>query len=239
MTRTKQTAKKSNGGSAPRVSLQVDTASAPAEENSTSDGRINRGDDKMEIDEMDDHNGFCIICRDGAESCEDNTLYLCDFCPRVTCRLCMEIPPGLDDAILEDNVTFICICCHISRQQHGKDRSPYYGFYHDGQPVSTFLRIKSTFEISMSSQLSAAPIIMIHLVLVDFEASSGSPFRFAYEYLRPYFPDGGIEYREIFYDIGSNAKALRYRASMRPLIKELKKQCVSDRIVFAISTHTD
>jgi len=91
----------------------------------------------------------------------------------------------------------------------------------------------------MSSQLSAAPIIMIHLVLVDFEVSSGSPFRFAYEYLRPYFPDGGIEYREICYDIGSNTKALRYRTSIRPLIKELKKQCVSDRIVFAISTHTD
>jgi hypothetical protein len=61
MTRTKQTAKKSNGGSAPRVSLQVDTASAPAEENSTSDGRINRGDDKMEIDEMDDHNGVSLL----------------------------------------------------------------------------------------------------------------------------------------------------------------------------------
>ena len=57
MTRTKQTAKKSNGGSAPRVSLQVDTASAPAEEISMSDGRINRGDDKMEIDESEDHNG--------------------------------------------------------------------------------------------------------------------------------------------------------------------------------------
>jgi hypothetical protein len=62
MTKTKQTAKKSSGGSAPRVSLQVDPAvSAPAEENSTSDGRINRGDDKMEIDEMDDHNGVSLV----------------------------------------------------------------------------------------------------------------------------------------------------------------------------------
>jgi len=60
MTKTKQTAKKSSGGSATRVSLQVDTASAAAEENSTSDGRINRGDDKMEIDEMDDHNGVSL-----------------------------------------------------------------------------------------------------------------------------------------------------------------------------------
>lgn len=91
----------------------------------------------------------------------------------------------------------------------------------------------------MSSQLSAAPIIMIHLVLVDFEGSNGSPFRFAYEYLKSYFPHGGIEYREIYYDIGSNAKALRYRSSIRELIKQLKKQCVWERIVFAISTHTD
>jgi hypothetical protein len=80
---------------------------------------------------------------------------------------------------------------------------------------------------------------MVHLVLVDFEASSGSPFRFTYKYLRPYFPNGGIEYREICYDIGSNAKALHYRSSIHGLIKELKKQCVLDRIVFAISAHTD
>ena len=80
---------------------------------------------------------------------------------------------------------------------------------------------------------------MIHLALVDFEASSGSPFRFAYEYLKPYFTHGGIEYQEISYDIGSNAKANSYRSSIRRLVKELKKQCAWERIVFAVSTHTD
>ena len=79
---------------------------------------------------------------------------------------------------------------------------------------------------------------MIHLVLVDFK-ESGSPFRFAYEYLKPYFTNGGIEYREISYDIGSNAKASHYRSSVGRLVKELKKQCVWERIVLTISTHTD
>ena len=69
---------------------------------------------------------FCIICRDGAAPFADNTLYMCDFCPRVMCRLCMELPPGLDDTCLQENVKFQCICCHIGTQQHGRARSPYY-----------------------------------------------------------------------------------------------------------------
>lgn len=91
---------------------------------------------------------------------------------------------------------------HLLLQEHGRARSPYYvsffifllsfklkllsqtqGFYREGKPVlSTFLHINVTLEISASSQQSAAPVIMIHLVLVDFKAS-GSPFTFAYEYL--------------------------------------------------------
>jgi hypothetical protein len=79
---------------------------------------------------------------------------------------------------------------------------------------------------------------MIHFVLVDFVVS-GSPFSFAYEYLKAYFSNGGIEYREISYDIGSNAKVSSYRSNIRRLLKELRNQCVWERIVFAISTHTD
>jgi|SRR5882757_3211363 len=67
MVRTKQTAKKSNGGSAPRVSLQVDEGSTLAGENAASDGRnaasdgqISRGDE-MEICSTDVHNGVSVI----------------------------------------------------------------------------------------------------------------------------------------------------------------------------------
>src|SRR6267154_5833791 len=66
---------------------------------------------------------FCIVCRDGAASSADNTLYMCDFCPRIMCRLCMELPPGLEDMLLQENVSFKWICCHISMQEHGRARS--------------------------------------------------------------------------------------------------------------------
>ena len=62
MTKTKQTAKKSTGSSAPCVSLQVDTGSGLAGENTASDGKIS-GDDEMEIC-TDDHNGVSVnFCR--------------------------------------------------------------------------------------------------------------------------------------------------------------------------------
>src|SRR6267154_6202537 len=66
---------------------------------------------------------FCIVCCDGAASSTDNTLYMCDFCPCVMCRLCMELPPGLEYTLLQENVSFKCICCHIGMQEHGRARS--------------------------------------------------------------------------------------------------------------------
>ncbi|KAG1764498.1 hypothetical protein EV702DRAFT_1051327 [Suillus placidus] len=211
MAHTKQTARKSNGGSAPRVNLKVTSTSSKRVS-----GDVEQG---MEICKMVHHNGFCILCRDGSASFEENTLFMCNHCPRVMCRLCMQLPLGAEDMILK----------------HG---TPYYGFYNaNGTTVlESFLWIHASLEVSSKAQLSAAPVIFIHLVLVDFETTA-SPFLFAHSFLQPYFTSGGCEYHEIAYDIISDVHA--YRKAVHQTLKALKNSFVWERVVVAISTHTD
>ncbi|KAG1866101.1 hypothetical protein F4604DRAFT_1682844 [Suillus subluteus] len=227
MTCTKQTAKKSNGGSVPRVNLKLTSTNSKHVS-----GDVEQG---MEICKPVHNNGFCILCQDGSASFAENTLFMCDHCPRVMCCLCMELPPGTEDTILTEDVTFRCICCHIAMAKHG---APYYGFYYaDGTAVlKSFLQIHTSLEFSSKAQLSAAPVIFIHLVLVYFETTA-SPFPLAHSFLKPYFTNGGIEYFEITYNIISAAGA--YCQAVRQMLKALKNSFLWECVVVAISTHTD
>ncbi|KAG1819878.1 hypothetical protein EV424DRAFT_1616755 [Suillus variegatus] len=112
------------------------------------------------------------------------------------------------------------------------------GFYHtNGVPVlESFLQVHASLELSSRAELSAAPVIFIHLILVDFDISA-SPFSLAHLFLQPYFTSGGIEYREIAYNIVSDASG--YRKTICQIIKDLKNSFAWERVVVGISTHTD
>ncbi|KAG1721978.1 uncharacterized protein EDB91DRAFT_1256266 [Suillus paluster] len=156
--------------------------------------------------------------RDGSASFKENPLFMCNHCPRVMCRLCMELPLGTEDTILGEDVSFRCICCHMTMEKQG---APYYGFYYrDSTTVlQSFLQIHASLELSSRAEISAAPILFIHLVLIDFETTS-SPFSFTHSFLQPYFTSRGIEYREIAYDIISAPGA--YLKTVGQIIKALK-----------------
>ncbi|KAG1732285.1 hypothetical protein EDB19DRAFT_2005506 [Suillus lakei] len=236
MVRTKMTAKKSNGGSAPRVPLKtLKTLKFTKTRPSCISGGELEGGEPMEVSEMVHHNGFCILCRDGSASFQENPLFMCNHCPRVMCRLCMELPLDTEDTILGEDVSFMCICCHMKVAEEG---APYFGFYYpDGTTVlKSFLCIQASLEVSALAKISTAPILFIHLVLINFE-TTGSPFPFAHSFLQPYFTSGGIEYREIAYDIISAPDA--YLKTIAQIIKTLNKVFVWERVVIGISTHTD
>ncbi|KAG1725504.1 uncharacterized protein EDB91DRAFT_1254768 [Suillus paluster] len=232
----KMTAKKSTGGSAPRVVITLEAADDVS--------------DASQSDEMDvasdgsHHNDFCIVCRDGAV--EPNSLVCCSECPRVVCVNCMDIPAAFQHAVLADDVLFQCICCYISqqesrrRQENGPSRLPYFGFhYSDGRPVlDRFLNIRATLELSLRAQISSAPVLFVHLKIVDYDATGGS-FDLAYDFLKPYFPCGGLERREVTFDIATTAKAANYQRSVDSMVRALKEQGKWDRVVIGISDHTD
>ncbi|KAG2069418.1 hypothetical protein BDR04DRAFT_1119043 [Suillus decipiens] len=71
MVKSKQTCKKSTGGTAPHVTLKllVPTAVPAAQE--------------VTICELLQHNEYCIICQDG--SVGEERLFLCSLCPRAMC----------------------------------------------------------------------------------------------------------------------------------------------------------
>ncbi|KAG1721764.1 hypothetical protein EDD22DRAFT_854316 [Suillus occidentalis] len=226
MVKTKQTCKKSTGGTAPRVALKL-LRSMP----------VASAAQEMEVCDQFRHNEFCIVCRDGSVGKE--CLILCDTCPRVMCSYCISIPSAGAHMIQADNVTFKCIFCHVGAERYGRaGYSPYFGFYKKGKPLfNSFLPIRATLEVSLQSQLSSAPILMLHLVLIDHDTTGGS-FKLASDFLRPYFPSGGLEFRTIFFDVGSDAKVEKYQEKADEAIQELMASTWT-RVVVAITNHTD
>ncbi|KAG1830727.1 hypothetical protein DFJ58DRAFT_848380 [Suillus subalutaceus] len=183
------------------------------------------------------HNEFCIICRDG--SVEDNYLLLCDECPRVVCTNCVMVPPAFTQAIMSPHVTFRCICCHISGQ-HRPDGSlsVYHGFYRNQKPLlDTFLPIHATLELSVRAQISSESLLFVHLILTDYDTAGGA-FKLAYHFLKPYFPNGGLVYQEVMFDVGTVSKVKTYQASVDDLVRTLSTNNWK-RVVFGISNHTD
>ncbi|KAG2108114.1 hypothetical protein BD769DRAFT_1392801 [Suillus cothurnatus] len=199
--RTKQTCKKSTGGDAPRVTLNLPGAVSTV-------SRVEVGTVRIEQEERTDHN---------------------------------NITPRHQDIISEVGVKFVCISCHVLAQYHGRrPKNPYFGFYCDGKPVfDTFLQIRGALELSHQAQVSAETVLFIHLNLIDNDAMGG-PFKLAHDFLVPYFPNGGIVFREVTFDVGSDSKIVKFHSMVDKLVLELLAFPGGwKRIIFGISDHTD
>ncbi|KAG2137106.1 uncharacterized protein EDB93DRAFT_1253722 [Suillus bovinus] len=204
--RTKQTCKKSTGGVAPRVTLNLPGAVSTI-------SRVEVGTVRIEEEERRDHNNFCLVCRDGA----------------------------VDDYHLSRHVTFVCISCHVLAQHHGHgSQNPYFGFYRDGKPIfDTFLQIRGALELPHQAQVSSETVLFIHLNLIDND-TTGGPFKLSHDFLLPYFPDGGIIFREVIFDIGSDSKIVKFHSMVNKLVlKLLAFPGGWKHIIFGVSDHTD
>jgi hypothetical protein len=179
---------------------------------------------------------------------------MCALCPRVVCRLCLQLPPDIETKVLQEDVSFRCICCHLKIEQSAAYFVSFFvccsclidnitslqGFYKsNGLPfLDKFLSVTGALEVSARAEISAAPVIFIHLILVDFGVA-GSPFEFAHSFLKPYYSGDGIKYIEVYYDIGTDVKLAPYRTHIRQIIKGLKNSFTWERVVIGLSTHTD
>ncbi|KAG2115300.1 uncharacterized protein F5147DRAFT_758686 [Suillus discolor] len=118
----------------------------------------------------------------------------------------------------------------MSKLVHHNEGTPYYGFYHtNGVPIlESFLQVHTSLELSSLAELLAAPVIFIHLILVDFDTMA-SPLSLAHSFLQPYFTSGSIEYHEIAYNIVSDVSG--YCKTVRQIIKDLKNMFVWEHAV--------
>jgi hypothetical protein len=64
-------------------------------------------------------------------------------------------------------------------------------------------------------------------------------FELGYQFLRPYFPHGGISFQEIQFDLGTGTKIESYKSMVGDLVRGLTAERHWTRIVFGISNHTD
>ncbi|KAG1873079.1 hypothetical protein F4604DRAFT_1681149 [Suillus subluteus] len=195
--RTKQTCKKSTGGAAPRVTLNLPGAVS----------RLEVGTMRIEEEERIDHN---------------------------------NITPRHQDVISGVSIKFVCISCHVQTEYHGRrPKNPYFGFYRDGKLVfDTFLQIRGTLEVSHQAQVSAETVLFVDLNLIDNDATGG-PFRLAHDFLMPYFPNSGITFREVIFDVGSDSKIVKFHSTVNKLVLELLACAGWKRVIFGISDHTD
>ncbi|KAG1887756.1 hypothetical protein F4604DRAFT_1674924 [Suillus subluteus] len=198
---TKQTCKKSTGGAAPHVTLNLPGAVSTI-------SRVEVGTVRIEEEERRDHN---------------------------------NIMPRHQDVISGVGVTFVCISCHVLVQHHGRSsQNPYFGFYRDGKPIfDTFLQIRRALELSHQAQVSSETVLFIHLNLIDND-TTGGPFKLSHNFLLPYFPDGGIVFREVIFDVGSDSKIVKFHSMVNKLVlKLLAFPGGWKRIIFGVSDHTD
>ncbi|KAG1789808.1 uncharacterized protein HD556DRAFT_1446603 [Suillus plorans] len=191
MARTKNTTKKCTGGSVPHVLLKISRVQLSGGDHqkmkalSATRGALPVGGGDLEkrngqhealtatskdLEMRSAHNEYYILCRDGAGCYGDNTLFMCTLCPRVICRLCLQLLPDIETKILQEDVSFRCICCHIKMEQS----AAYFSFYNsNGLPfLDKFLSVNDALEVSAQAEISAAPVIFIHLILVDFKVAA-------------------------------------------------------------------
>ncbi|KAG1803233.1 uncharacterized protein BJ212DRAFT_1304634 [Suillus subaureus] len=244
MAYTKNTAKKSNGGSVPHVLLKLSStqisgvdrqrrkALTASKVTPVGGGDFEKRDAHHkalttakagDLEKRSGHNEYCILCRDGADSYGDNTLFMCTLCPRVVCRLCLQLPPDIETKVLQEDVSFCsnkyntvvhdaCICCHIKMEPG----SAYFGFYNANclLVLDRFLPINGALKVS-------------------------DPFEFAHAFLKPYYAGDGIKYLEVYYDIGTDAKLCPYHSKIWQIIKGLKNSFVWEHVIIGMSTHTN
>ncbi|KAG2057850.1 hypothetical protein BDR06DRAFT_969171 [Suillus hirtellus] len=261
MAHTKNTTKKCTGGSVPCVLLKISRVQLSGGDCqkmkalSTTRGALpmeggdlekrnsqhkaltaTRAATSEDLEMRSAHNEYCILCRDGAEHYEDNTLFLCTLCPRVICRLCLQLLPDIETKVLQEDMSFRCICCHLKMEQS----AAYFGFYKgNGLPfLDKFLSVTGVPEVFTQAEILVAPVIFIHLILVDFRVA-GSLFEFAHSFLKPYYSSDGIKYIEVYYNIGTDVKLAPYRTHIHQIIKGLKNSFTWERVVIGLSTHTD
>ncbi|KAG1899085.1 uncharacterized protein F5891DRAFT_1190278 [Suillus fuscotomentosus] len=141
--------------------------------------------------------------------------------------------------IEQPDVKFCCIHCHTLLDKKSGDFTPFYGFLKNGKPVlPSFLPIVGQLQLSKRSQISARPVLVIHFKIVGFEATA-SPIDTVNSYLSSFFLNGGLQFIEVIFDLGTNAKIMAYSKQHEKLANDVMDDCNYQTVCIAITDHTD
>ncbi|KAG1777143.1 hypothetical protein EV702DRAFT_1045535 [Suillus placidus] len=197
MVRIKHTAKKSNGGSVPHVILNFARATGTL-------GVEHQRRQALTASKATTVGGGDVEKRNACHKALSST--------KATLPMAgghNELPPDLETTVLQEDISFRCVCCHIKMDQPGT----YFGFYHT----------------------NSAPVLDRFLPI----NVSSSPMEFVHMFLKSYYTGGGLTYLDVIYDIGTDEKLAPYCNQVCKMIRGLKNSFAWERVVIGMSTHTD
>ncbi|KAF8125373.1 hypothetical protein EV363DRAFT_1453937 [Boletus edulis] len=249
MARTKQTAKLSSGGVAPRVRLIVrdprDVESTPNRAITPTGLPPPHQQDRatlpdIALDLQVQPAGLVRPClqalfslgaseaiqdenNDFCHMCSDGgELWGCNVCVRSVCKKCLKVPRKDYPVIQHEDVKFLCVSCHLMDGNATKSVAPYMGFYRDRKSVlSQPPRIVGRFEQSPNTSLP-----------------KGRSTCYSTSFGRFFVHSGGLVTADVPFDLGTEWKKKTYLERATKIVKKILAVRPS-QVVFVISTHTD
>ncbi|KII82889.1 hypothetical protein PLICRDRAFT_180935 [Plicaturopsis crispa FD-325 SS-3] len=223
-TRTKQTAQKSTGGSAPRRAL--DQLPSPVVEHA---GEANASKETI-IEESDD---YCFVCVDGGH------LNLCSLCPRAVCNRCVTVPKDLPE-----DVVFICPCCHEAKEV----LRPYFGLYrsmddfHEGHPLfpNDKLRLNQAYQLSAKARVCTMPTIIFNFRISSISGPETVGPAVLQQLKGYYLAEKGLMYIDLPFRIESRSDRERFTRGLDKHVDDLNNMRTPfQRVLLLITTHSD
>ncbi|KAH0826483.1 hypothetical protein J3R83DRAFT_5486 [Lanmaoa asiatica] len=254
MVRTKQTAKKTTGGEAPRVTIsdvrkrQAEAAAALQQPitikikvkplNKPPVPNVSDQSCPMAMSAMPSdrgghvNNDFCHMCGDGGH------LYSCDSCPRAACRQCISVPVKHIPLVIKPNVKFMCVSCHWRDDVRAGEVTPYTGFHQDGEPVlPDFLVINGEFQLPIRSGISSRKTIIIHLRVHTIPLSG--PVLMLEQFLQSYFVhSNGLMVKHVAFNLTTSAARRQYEQVAAAIVAEVGNTH-GHNVLFTLLSHSD
>ncbi|KAI6144062.1 hypothetical protein BKA82DRAFT_4017261 [Pisolithus tinctorius] len=218
MVKTKQTAKKTTGGRAPRVYL----AGLKARE-------------KQAAKSSKAHAWKAPVAkkrrmRNLASLLDGGTLWPCDQagCRRVVCNKCVVVPVDCLEEVTQLPVTFRCVACHWKMTRF-ESPQPYF-------PVLKHpLVVIGGFEHATTSEVAGNSTAIIHLHLESLELGH-APVHILHTMLQGYFTQDTYHFSQLPFNFATEESRAAYDTAASELASSLT---IFAKVVIFLTTHTD
>ncbi|KAI6038732.1 hypothetical protein EDC04DRAFT_2603659 [Pisolithus marmoratus] len=149
---------------------------------------------------------------------------------------CLIVSGQSMDMVKGPDVKFICLTCHL--QQNKKHPKPYFGFYSKGEPtLSTPPTIPRSFQHAIISQVVPLPIALLHLHLQGLDQAVGlSQVAMLHSFLQAYFPQGDYKFSKLPFNLGTPESMDEYDKKASHLANTLSAY---SKVVVFLKTHSD
>ncbi|KIM77371.1 hypothetical protein PILCRDRAFT_12012 [Piloderma croceum F 1598] len=232
MARTKATARKTTGGTAPRKDSKRSGSSLAMNISSDESMAVVPAPNVPKLIQQD----FCYICINGGD------MLSCDQCTRVMCKAHIPLPQS--QGINVASSIFICVACHLRIFASSKP-APFFGFYKGdiNQSPSTWtpmskqpLVIQGDYQLTASSQVVAQPLLLLHFILASIEPK-GHPARISAELLSAYLPADSFVYKEVVFNLTTDELVKKHICKATAFTGNLGKYSL-DQVVIIITNHS-